>query len=91
MALVAKLVDALVRGRITSLEDRQTAWPYPGAQADVLLRRARRARGVAAGGDAGGAAFGRTASGARHEGQADASRAGAADIIKREVLARPSA
>jgi hypothetical protein len=31
MALaVAKLADALVRGRIASLEDRQTAWPYPG-------------------------------------------------------------
>jgi hypothetical protein len=28
MALaVAKLADALVRGRIASLEDRQTAWP----------------------------------------------------------------
>ena len=32
MALaVAKLADALVRGRIASLEDRQGAWPYPGA------------------------------------------------------------
>ena len=31
MALaVAKLADALVRGRIASLEDRQGAWPYPG-------------------------------------------------------------
>jgi hypothetical protein len=31
MALpVGKLADALVRGRIASLEDRQTAWPYPG-------------------------------------------------------------
>jgi hypothetical protein len=31
MALaVAKLADALVRGRIASLEDRQTHWPYPG-------------------------------------------------------------
>jgi hypothetical protein len=31
MALaVAKLADALVRGRIASLEDRQRAWPYPG-------------------------------------------------------------
>ena len=31
MALaVAQLADALVRGRIASLDDRQTAWPYPG-------------------------------------------------------------
>jgi hypothetical protein len=31
MALaVAKLADALVCGRIASLEDRQIAWPYPG-------------------------------------------------------------
>jgi hypothetical protein len=31
MALaIAKLADALARGRIASVEDRQGAWPYPG-------------------------------------------------------------